>query len=54
MLLGKHVILRPLIEIVDRAYRMVNFTSRYRYVDTMEQALEAIQRYEATQRRKTT
>jgi hypothetical protein len=54
VLLGKHVILRPLIEIVDRAYRMANFTSSYRYVDTMEQALEAIQRYEAGQKRKTT
>jgi hypothetical protein len=46
VLLSKHVILRPLIEIVDRAYRMSHLTSRYRYVDTMEQALAAIERYE--------
>jgi hypothetical protein len=52
VLLGKHVILRPLIEIVDRAYRMANYTSRYRYVDTMQQALEAVERYEAAQKRK--
>ncbi len=49
VLLSKHVILRPLIEIVDRTYRMRQYTSRCRYVDTMEQALDAIQRYDASQ-----
>lgn len=54
VLLGKYMILRPLIEIVDRAYRMASYTSRYRYVDTMEQALDAIRRYEAVQKRHST